>query len=234
MKRTKNFFGIIAILAIIGLTFISCKMETTDTEPDPKHQWCEWTVTTPATLTSFGEMERICINCYAKEKRDSTLIGSIGPGGGTVFYHNPNGFTVTGADSFTAYCLEAAPTNQATRSVTWSSTYVNVTGATGTAIGTGKANTAAIIAAHSSDTAGNNAAKAAVAYTGGGKSDWFLPSIDELNEMYKARTHLGISSGIFWSSSQIDNDTAWTQSFANVDQHYAKDLNYNVRAVRAF
>jgi len=166
-------------------------------------------------------------------------IGTTGDGGGIIIYHNHAGFTVTGADSFTAYYLEAAPTNQVTN-IKWSNTNVDVTGATGTAIGTGKGNTAAIIAAHSGDTASNNAAKAAVAYTGGGKNDWFLPSKDELNEMYKARTHLGVSSGWFWSSSQFVSSTAWVQDLFNgIQPADSKDIDgkgyaTSVRAIRAF
>ena len=163
-------------------------------------------------------------------------IGATGPAGGKIIYHNHAGFTVTGAGSFKAYYLEAAPTNQST-SVKWSSTYDFVIEAEKTAIGTGKANTAAIIAAHPSDTASNNAAKAAVAYSGGGKSDWFLPSKDELNEMYEARTHLGISSGDFWSSSQDYYDAAWDQGFDHGGQsngYFNKGQGRYVRAIRAF
>ena len=59
-----------------------------------------------------------------------------------------------------------------------------VSGATGTAIGTGSANTDAIIAAQGA-TETSYAAGVARAYTGGGFTDWFLPSKDELNEMYQ-------------------------------------------------
>ena len=162
-------------------------------------------------------------------------VGATGPGGGTIIYHKHSGFTVTGEGSFTAYYLEAAPTNQAT-DVEWSNVDRDVTGATGTAIGTGKANTAAILAAHPSDKVSNNSAVAAAAYSGGGKSDWFLPSKDELNEIFKARTHLNIS-GWFRSSSQYDISKAWGQAFNSVGTQrecskYLKDSN--VRAVRAF
>jgi hypothetical protein len=72
----------------------------------------------------------------------------------------------------------------------------------------------------------------------GGKSDWFLPSKDELNEMYKERTHLGISSGYFWSSSQYNHDVAWYQSLASGSRYYGSGKDDNsygcVRAVRAF
>ena len=159
-------------------------------------------------------------------------IGTTGDGGGIIIYHNHAGFTVTGAGSFTAYYLEAAPDDQGTSQAWASSGYfsTNIPG-TGTVIGTGKANTAAILAVD----ANAPAAKACADYRGGDKDDWFLPSKDELNEMYKARTHLGISSGWFWSSSH-SKDTARGQGF--VDGSQANDLKYNndngVRAVRAF
>ena len=177
----------------------------------------------------------------ATETFDSSLgsenIGKKGPAGGIIIYYNASGFTVTGEGSFTANYLEAAPINQST-SITWSSTNVDVKGAAGTAIGAGKANTAAIIAAHPGDTVSNNAAKAAAAYTGGGKSDWFLPSKDELNAMYEARSHLsGISIfDIIWSSSQYNTNDAWVHDFdSDIAPFFDKVFsNYNVRAVRAF
>jgi len=163
-------------------------------------------------------------------------IGSTGESGGKIIYHDHAGFNVAGLG--TCYYLEAAPVNQGS-SVSWSSTNIDVTSAKGTTIGTGKANTTAIITAHSGDSTSTNAAKAAAAYNGGGKNDWFLPSKDELYEMYKAKTHLGISSGFFWSSSQLGSDDAWGQYFDIGDQSYAsKDFSYSnliiVRAVRAF
>ena len=167
-------------------------------------------------------------------------IGDNGPAGGKIFYvadgleKRTLGFTVTGAGSFTAYYLEAAPYNQDTW-LRWASTNINVTGATGTAIGTGRANTAAIIAAHSGDNVYNNAAKKAAEYNGGDKDDWFLPSIDELNEMYQARSHLGISSGNFWSSSQSSISGALYWEFDNGRWiGNVKSIPCIVRAVRAF
>ena len=183
------------------------------------HDW-NW-----ATYTSGSGLRQ----CQSGSCTETAGVGSTGPAGGKIIYANATAIT-----AYTANYLEAAPVNQGTY-VTWSSTYVNVTGAIGTAIGTGKANTAAIIAAHSSDTASNNAAKAAVAYTGGGKTDWFLPSKYELNEMYKAKSHLGISSGWFWSSSQYDYHYAWFQWFADGEWDSIHMLfASSVRAVRAF
>jgi len=188
---------------------------------------------TITVTTTDGSKTATCAVTVTAASVHEYAIGDTGPGGGKIIYVSASGFNVAGLG--TCHYLEAAPENQA-RNVTWSSTKVDVTGATGTAIGTGKANTAAIIAAHSGDTTSNNAAKACADYTGGGKSDWFLPSKDELNEMYKARSHLNNSSNRFWSSSQIDYDNAWYQLFSTGAQtKNIKDFNLNyVRAIRAF
>jgi len=163
----------------------------------------------------------------------SYAIGETGPGDGIVFYYSEAGFTVAGLG--TCHYLEATPVNQAT-SITWANQYYNVPKEAG--IGKGKANTANIITWHSYDTTSNNAAMAAVAYSGGGKNDWFLPSLDELNAMYEAKTHLGISSGIFWSSESYGPNSALTQDFESGVQHMLVKLGYggyaNVRAIRAF
>ena len=78
-------------------------------------------------------------------------------------------------------------------------------------------------------------------------SDWFLPSKDELNQMYEhkaainsAATATGVGGSNFfdyyyWSSSEFDNDDAWVQLFNDGSQYgsYKYDTS-NVRAVRAF
>jgi len=105
---------------------------------------------------------------------------------------------------------------------------------TQTGIGTGSANTTAIIA--QSATAGR-AATAARAYTGGGLSDWFLPSQDELNRLFTQRTVVGgfATDVPYWSSSQFSASGAWLQSFVSGTQSIDFKTNpYRVRPVRAF
>ncbi|MCL2759987.1 MAG: DUF1566 domain-containing protein, partial [Treponema sp.] len=111
--------------------------------------------------------------------------------------------------------------------------------ASGRSIGTGKRNTAIIIAAEEAERPGGNtyiyAALACDNYSTATADDWFLPSRDELNELYKERAHFGISSGWFWSSSQDSSYGAWLQGFASgyQDGDY-KDGVSSVRPVRAF
>ena len=113
-----------------------------------------------------------------------------------------------------------------------------VTGATGTAIGTGLTNTNAIIAAQgeAQTVQTDYAAGLARAYNGGGYNDWFLPSLDELNKLYLNRVAIGgFTDALYWSSTEYDNYFGWTQDFGNGVQYYNyKDFTYFVRAVRAF
>ena len=73
----------------------------------------------------------------------------------------------------------------------------------------------------------------------GGYSDWFLPSKDELNEIYVNLYSQGIggfASDSYWSSTEYNNGSAWKQHFLNGgDQsNGGKDSGYYVRAIRAF
>ncbi|MDA9333872.1 DUF1566 domain-containing protein [Polaribacter sp.] len=116
------------------------------------------------------------------------------------------------------------------------------TGATGTAIGTGAANTTAIISVQGTET--SYAARLARAYTGGGYTDWFLPSKDELNLMYQnigQGDDLGLGNvgnfdvKYYWSSTEYNLNNAERHNFANDSQvNFNKNRTNNVRAVRAF
>ena len=110
-------------------------------------------------------------------------------------------------------------------------------GTFGTAIGTGAQNTALMDAGCTSG-AGQEAAD----YVAGVYSDWFLPSQDELNEMwlysqvvgFNTATY-GFASGRYWSSSQFFASYAWYQSLDTGDQFFDfKSDSLLVRPVRAF
>jgi hypothetical protein len=106
--------------------------------------------------------------------------------------------------------------------------------AQGTAIGTGYKNTEAMVT--QSSTAGR-AGTITRAYRGPNNlSDWYLPSKDELAQLYAQRTTVGgFSTGYYWSSSELDATTAWFQRISSGAQGNApKDYTYYVRPVRAF
>jgi hypothetical protein len=72
-------------------------------------------------------------------------------------------------------------------------------------------------------------------------AQWFLPSINELNQMYINRATLEAVSGFsafsnyYWSSTEYDSLNAWEQNFVNgLQSNASKDITNFVRAVRAF
>ena len=122
-------------------------------------------------------------------------------------------------------------------------------------LGTGRSATTAIVIRHSIFSvalASSYAAGVADAYTTATAADWFLPSIFELNEVCKyARNtgqaagttewcnggdlRLGFASGVYWSSSEFDDDTACVQNFASgALEGYSKLSALYVRPVRGF
>ena len=117
---------------------------------------------------------------------------------------------------------------------------ISVPGGTGTAIGTGPANTDKIIAQNGAGS--TYAAGLARAYAGGGYHDWYLPSMDELNTLYLGRVAIGgLASTYYLSSSEFDPDPAyaWAQLFESGarsgEQSWGdKYRAMRVRAVRSF
>jgi hypothetical protein len=153
--------------------------------------------------------------------------------GGIIFYMDGNGGG-----------LIAAPTDQST-GAEWGCFQTAVSGADGTAIGTGAQNTIDIVNANCPPyTPGHSiAADICDTLTLGGYSDWFLPSKDELNEMYLNigqgnALGLGNIGGFvsdYWSSTEHNTARAFGFPF---NGGYAGTINKNyalsVRAVRAF
>jgi hypothetical protein len=128
--------------------------------------------------------------------------------------------------------LIAAPADQSD-GIRWhSGSHIEI-GTTSTAIGAGKSNTEKIIQVQG---VGSYAAQLCADLVLDGYDDWFLPSKDELNELYKNRNVIGVSGpGNYWSSSEATLYLAWYQGFSGGSQHDSnKDLIFRVRAVRAF
>jgi hypothetical protein len=189
-----------------------------------------------------------------------TRLDNTGPGGGTVFYYSATAFTSTGSACGTdCHYLEAASTSgtaawtDITRAFSGTANHNSlITGADGTAIGTGYQNTLDIIA-QSGNEGEASAAGLARAYRGPSNlSDWFLPSYYELNEMCKYAKGLGQAAGntlcsgrgdpisgfdrvMYRSSSEVDKDFSFTVDFYWGGGHqFLKQYGIWVRPVRAF
>ena len=177
-------------------------------------------------------------------------IGDIGQGGGIIFYRNSIGFdfyTGTGNTKITAYYLEAAPSNLG--NFAWTSQALadclEVDG-TETAIGTGKRNTLLILSLDSLAPAALECNK----YSNNGVSGWFLPSRDEILELYKHYAANGKGSyanltptGYYWTSEQVASGggqnhrtNAYGSNFGGngSSSNRGKNNTDYVRAIRAF
>jgi hypothetical protein len=160
-------------------------------------------------------------------------IGGRGPAGGWIFYDK-------GVYSNGWRYLEAAPAGTEFRAE-WGAYNKDVSG-TATAVGTGKRNTQVIVEYLRRIGENGKAAQLCDELTvGDGYDDWFLPSKDELDLMYRNLKQKGLgefSNSIYWSSSQFNHDISWTQDFSDGRQYDYGVNNKNransVRCVRAF
>ena len=167
--------------------------------------------------------------------REELAPGDTGPAGGFVFHVNPN-YAIDGWRY-----LEAAPFDQS-GGAKWGCFRREVPGARGTAVGTGRQNTADILAA--CDDPGS-AAHLCANFVLNGIGGWFLPSTDELVHMYENLRATGLGNfrdpGIadnftYWASSQVSTDMAAHVDFPDLGRVHGDDKDFprRVRAIRAF
>ena len=159
--------------------------------------------------------------------------------GGIIFYLDGDGGG-----------LIAAPKDEILTLAEWGCYGTAISGANGTGIGTGNQNTIDILAGCSQS---GTAADICANYTDGTYSDWFLPSKDELYQMYLnigKGNALGLgniggfdnsedssqSTNLYWSSNESDKYYSYTLNFdtGNNSRRRKEDYSFNVRAIRAF
>jgi hypothetical protein len=168
------------------------------------------------------------IPTWVDDNIENLSIGDFYHGGIIAYFLQPGD---DGYDANIRHGLIAAPYDQST-AAPWGC-YGTFIGGTSTGLGTGAANTAAIVAGCS--TAGI-AARICNDLVLNGYSDWYLPSKDELYNLYLNRAVIGgFADGDYWSSSEFSIYSAWVQNFDNNYQYDgAKVGSKRVRAVRAF
>ena len=187
---------------------------------------------TPFKMTLCdGELTWVINKCPSKSHFH---IGDLGPARGIVFDLS---------DSTGKHGLEAAPVDQSLNSQ-WGCYGLKTALVTSSSIGTGTANTTQIIDRCNQSGSGI-AAKLANNYVFSGFADWYLPSIEELNQMFKtigprAPAPLtnagGFSDALYWSSTG-DGENAKGASISNsaLFQIYTTtNVQLSVRAIRSF
>jgi hypothetical protein len=157
-------------------------------------------------------------------------MGGVGPAGGWIFYDK--GRVINGWRY-----LEAAPLEAEFIGLQWGSYQKTVSG-TATEVGMGKRNTDLIVNFLKRNGEINRAAQICNELDMGGYDDWFLPSKDELDLMYKNLKAKGLGKfddAWYWSSSEYTDTLAWAQNFVDGQQSSNFEFVRNrVRAVRAF
>lgn len=180
-------------------------------------------------------------------------VGDTGPGGGTIFYveSNSDGIASDAPECATG-CkyLEAAATSGNNiwydfgiedEGFTWSENTTDHVNDTELAIGTGYSNTLKILNIQGVGTGG--AAYSARNYQGGGKTDWYLPSILELVQL-GVQSEIVIAVGAYWSSSEevcptnigcgLKAKNAGIENGESEDGENSKGELKKVRPIRAF
>jgi len=101
-------------------------------------------------------------------------------------------------------------------------------------IGTGRKNTSLIVIEMDSKAP---AAHECYEYSYNDKYDWFLPSINELEQFYINKDNVGNVNGLYWSSTQNNDIEAYIfeiHLYGDTAGTEDKDYKGDVRAVRAF
>jgi hypothetical protein len=271
--RSKSLFAALSVLLMIAATLFGANVASGDEVWHQSYQrgsaseacvaqagetpWQDSWGTNPGWSPSWeqwaneGQGGWVCSRSITWA-RDSAArvynIGDIGPGGGLVFLIS-GGLTYEMAPK-----TWSGSSSDDTPSLAWcSDTSTSIAGAVARAVGTGSANTTAMLALPCT----SGAAFSADAYAGGGFTDWFLPSRDELNAMcnysrnpttpptgvctgsqdgtFSTGTY-GFASGGYWSSTQLGAFGAWAQSLVDGLQVSGvfKVGPVRVRPVRAF
>ena len=187
-------------------------------------------IDSPSTTSSDTTTSTVAVVVYN--------VGDTGPSGGKIFYKDLS--RPAGSQYFEAACAgwsdgTCGGSDLSDPETSWGCMKKLI--ATKEAIGAGKKNTTKILSG--CETVGI-AAQLAADLELGGQTDWFLPSKDELNQMFIQRKLIdGFSSNRYWSSSEAWRTyLAWYHSprpgFQHQRPEYKASDSQAVRPVRAF
>lgn len=184
------------------------------------------------TFNSSGTFEVQSVPSGETPAPDPVIVGDTYQGGIVAYIlqvGNP------GYDANVQHGLIAALNDQSAGIVF--SVLNTVNAGTASGVGTGNTNTIAIVSAYGAE---NNAAKLCSDLSLGDKTDWYLPSKDELNKLYENRASVGgFSNAEYWTSterSDYPEPYAYRQNMSSGTQSQNGDKQNNayVRCIRSF
>jgi hypothetical protein len=226
MLTRPRLWTMIAVLGTVIMLIFGCATTIEEPQQEPSGQQ----IPQPAQETAEEPQPTEQQEQQSQEPPVSYQVGDQGPAGGYIFYVDSTG-------QFEWTYLEAAPAGWYGQpedpTMAWGNPEVP-TGAEGREIGQGQTNNLFIFEQDSEVTA----ASIIAGITIGELSDWFLPSQDELNEIYNQIHRRGrgdFAREAYWTSTETSAERAITQNFSHSGQIAAtKTLERRVRPIRAF
>ena len=213
-----------------------------------------FTVTFSSPVATSGSVFKVTLQSGVHTQSNCELgiscsVGESGPGGGWIVYKNLGGFLCGPTKTATCYYLESAKSdwNSGANDFPWASSPYDgffVGGSTSTrsasscdSIGCGYMNTKAAVDQGNDITSAVGISRT---YRGGGKSDWYLPSLGEIAEVGRTLYGVDLVQTIYWTSSEKASSPVrgmWTtasQAASGFSNYDVKSGLHAVRPVRAF
>ena len=213
-----------------------------------------FTVTFTSPVATSGSVFKLTLQSGAHTQSNCELgvscnVGEVGPAGGWVVYKNLGGFLCGPTRTSTCYYLESAKSdwNSGANDFPWASSPHDgffVGGSTSNrsasscdSIGCGYMNSKAAVDQGNDITSAVGFSRA---YAGGGKSDWYLPSLGEFFEMARTLYGVDLANSIYWTSSEKPTSPVrgmWSTAAAGASgfsNYNVKSASHTVRPIRAF